>query len=128
MHFINNAFGKNFSCHSNLSFKTSVLHHFPTFCINFLQLWKRNFSHVSYTPSCIESQFIWFKNYVILITILFTIKNFRVTILIFSISYVHLRKNSKTGITSEENFNSPIIYITHLHKFHTQFLKSGNEY
>ena len=31
MDFINNAFGKNFIFHSNLSFKTSVLHHFPTF-------------------------------------------------------------------------------------------------
>ena len=31
MHFINNAFGKNFIFHSNLSFKTSVLHQLPTF-------------------------------------------------------------------------------------------------
>ena len=64
MHFINNAFGKNFIFHSNLSFKTSVLHQFPTFYTNILQSWKRNFSHISYTPSCIGSQFLWFNNYI----------------------------------------------------------------
>ena len=63
MHFINNAFGKK-NFHSNLSFKTFVLHHFLTFYANIFQLWKRNFSHISYTPSCIESQFLWFNNYI----------------------------------------------------------------
>ena len=37
MHFINNAFGKSFIFHSNLSFKTSVLHQLPTFYANILQ-------------------------------------------------------------------------------------------
>ena len=44
MHFINNAFGKNFVFHSNLSFKTSVL---QTFYANIFQSWKRNFSNIS---------------------------------------------------------------------------------
>ena len=60
MHFINNAFGKNFIFHCNLSFKTSVLHQFSTFYANILQSWKRN---ISYTPSCIRSQFLRFNNY-----------------------------------------------------------------
>ena len=64
MHFINNAFGKNFIFHSNLSFETSVLHQFPIFYGNILQSQKRNFSHISYTPSCIGSQFLWFNNYI----------------------------------------------------------------
>ena len=64
VHFINNLFGKNFIFHSNLSFKTSVLHQFPTFYVNILQSWKRNFSHISYTTSCIGSQFLWFSNYI----------------------------------------------------------------
>ena len=64
MHFINDAFGKNFIFHSNLSFKTSVLHQFPTFYANIPQSWKRNVSHISYTPSCIGSQFLWFNNYI----------------------------------------------------------------
>ena len=64
MHFNNNTFRKNFIFHSNLSFKTSVLHQFPTFYANILQSWKRNFSHISYTPSCIGSQFLWFNNYI----------------------------------------------------------------
>ena len=37
MHFINNASGKNFIFHSNLSFRTSVLHKFPTFYADILQ-------------------------------------------------------------------------------------------
>ena len=57
MHFINNAFGKNFIFHSNLSFKTSVLHQLPTFYENILKSLKRNFSHISYTPTGIRSQF-----------------------------------------------------------------------
>ena len=64
MHFINNVFGKNFIFHSNLSFKTSGLHQFPAFYANILQSWKRNFSHISYTPGFIGSQFLWFNNYI----------------------------------------------------------------
>ena len=45
-----------------------------------------------------------------------------------SIGYLHLRENLKTGITSEENFTLPIIYITNLHKFPMQFLKGGSKY
>ena len=40
------------------------MHQFPTFYANILQSWKRNFSHISYTPSCIGSQFLWFNNYI----------------------------------------------------------------
>lgn len=32
--------------------------------------------------------------------------------LTFSISYLHLNENLRTGIISTGNFNSPIIYIT----------------
>ena len=53
MHFLHNGFGQTFIFRSNLSFKTSVLHQFPIFYINILQSWKGNFSHISYTPSCI---------------------------------------------------------------------------
>ena len=104
MHFIDDAYGKNFIFHSNLCLKTSVLHSFPTSYANILQSWKRNFSHISYTSSC------W------------------VTILTLSISYLLLRENFKTGIFSKENFNSPITYIANLHKFHMQFLKSASKY
>ena len=58
MHFINNTFGKNFIFHSIFSFKTSVFHQLPTFYAKILQSWKINFSHISYTPSCIGSQLI----------------------------------------------------------------------
>ena len=64
MHFIKNTFEENFIFHSNLGFKTSAWHQFPTFHANILQSWKRSFSHISYTPSCIGSQFLWFNNYI----------------------------------------------------------------
>ena len=60
MHFINNAFLKNFIFHSNLRFETSVLHQFPTCYANILQSWKRDFSR----SSCIDSQFLRFNNYI----------------------------------------------------------------
>ena len=62
--FINNEFGKNFIFHPNLSFKTFALYQFPTFYANTLQSRRRNFSHISYTPSCIGSQFLLFNNYI----------------------------------------------------------------
>ena len=102
MHFINNTFGKSFIFHLNVSFKSFVLHQFLTFYANILYSWKRNFSHVSYTRSCIGSQFLYLATILQLITIL---KNFRATILTLSISYLHLRENLKTGITSKDNFN-----------------------
>ena len=34
------------------------------YCISFLLIIKRNFPHISYTPSCIGSQFLWFNNYI----------------------------------------------------------------
>ena len=46
--------------------------------------------------------------------IMFIIKNFWVTILNLWISYLHLRENVKTGITSKKNFNSPIIYTNYI--------------
>ena len=64
MHFINNTFKKNFIFYSNLNFKTSILPPFPTFHANILRSQKRNFSNISYTPTCIGSQFLWFNNYI----------------------------------------------------------------
>ena len=42
----------------------------------------------------------------------------RNTLLNLSISYLYLRENLKTGITSKENFSSPIILITNLQVSH----------
>ena len=118
IHFIDKIVsGKKFTFHSNLSFKTSVLHQFPTFYTNILQLWKINFSNISHTASCIGSHFLLFNNYIQLITIMFTLYNLRITVLTLSISYLHPRENAKTRTTSKENFNSQIIYIRNLHKF-----------
>ena len=84
IHFINNPFG--------ISFKTSILHQFSNFYANILQSWEINFSHFSYTLSCIRSQFLWLTILLQLITILFTLKNFRVTILTLLISWNHIER------------------------------------
>ena len=63
IHFINNAFGKNFIFHSNLSFKTSVLQQFLTFYVMILQSWT-NISEISHTHSCLGSQFLWLGKYI----------------------------------------------------------------
>ena len=42
----------------------------------------------------------------------------RNTLLNLSISYLYLRENLKTGITSKENFSPPIIFITNLQVSH----------
>ena len=63
IHFINNAFGKNFIFHSNLSFKTSVLQQFLTFYVMILQSWT-NISDISHTHSCLGSQFLWLDKYI----------------------------------------------------------------
>ena len=48
MHFINNAFGKDFIFHSNLSFKTSVFYQFRTFYTNIFYLTeKKLFSYLT---------------------------------------------------------------------------------
>ena len=68
LHFVNNAFGKNFIFHSNLTFKTSVFYQFPTFNVNILQSWKRNFliplTLLVYKLVYSLSQFLWFNNYI----------------------------------------------------------------
>ena len=56
--------GKNFIFHSSQFFKISLLHQFPTFYANILQSWKRDFSNIYYTPSCVGSQVLWFNNYI----------------------------------------------------------------
>ena len=127
MYFINNSFGKTlFSVQFLVS---KLLHRFPTFYANIPQSWKINFSHIFYTSSFIGSQFLWFQIILQLTTILLTLESFQATILLtLSISYLHLRENLKTGITSKDSFNSLIIYITNLYKFYTQFPKGGNKY
>ena len=109
MHFINNAYWKIFIFRSNLSFKTSVLHQFPTFYADILPSWEKTFL-ISVTLLVVQDPNFYRLTIILqLITILFTLKNFQVTKLTLSISYLHPKENLKTGITSKENFNSSII-------------------
>ena len=108
------------------------------YCISNLLFTQKFFSHrkeaflISLTllfvkdPNFYGLTMIWFI--LKLMKVLFPLKNFRVIVLTLSISYLHLRGNLKTGITSKESFYLPIIFVTNLHKFHAQFLKSGSKY
>ena len=126
MRFIDNAFGRNFFFHSNFSFKSSVIHQFPTFYANFLQSWKKNLSRISYTPSCVGSQLLLLKDYI-------TIDNNSVhhkEFLSYNIKFTN------HVFTSEEEFKDwnhikREFQLTNnlcLRKFHTQFLKCGKKY
>ena len=119
MHVINNSYGKNFIFYLNISFKNSVLHQFPTFYTNILQSWKRNFCHISYTPNCLGFPFLQFNSFITIDNNPVHFKEFQSHNILYQSSYLHLRKNLKTGITSKENFNSTIIYTANLHKFRT---------
>ena len=88
------------------------------YCINFLLFMQTFFNYGNETflipLTLLVVQDLNFYGLTIilkLIKILLTLKNFRDTILTLSISYSPLRENLKTGITSRENFNSPIIYL-----------------
>ena len=97
IHFINNAFGKNFIFHSNLSFKTSVLQQFLTFYVMILQSWT-NISDISHTHSCIGSQFLWLDKYSTTDNNYFRFKEFWVTLLTLAIIYSHPREQLRIGI------------------------------
>ena len=127
MHFIN-AFRKNFFSIQILVSKLLYCISFLLFTKIFLNHWKETFL-ISLTLLLVyDPNFKGLTIILQLITILLTLKNFRVTILTLSISYLHLRENQKTGIISRENFKPQIIYIINGYKFHKQFLKSGNKY
>ena len=57
---IKNTLGECFIFHSNLDFNIS-LNLFPKFYINILHAWKNTFAFLSFTPSCLRSQFLWFN-------------------------------------------------------------------
>ena len=109
---------------SKLLYCISFLHFMHTF-FNYIQSQKRNFSHTSYTHSCLGSQFLWFNNYT-------TVDNNSVQFKEFSshnINFINQLLISEgefinTRIRSKENFKLPIIYITNLRKFYTQSLEN----
>ena len=88
------------------------------YCVSFLFFTQKFFSNAKKTfPISLmhidiqDPNFYGLKIILQLITIFFILKNRQVTLLVVSISYLHLRENLKTGIISKENFNLPIIYI-----------------
>ena len=128
MHFINNPFGENFIFHLNLSFKTSVLHQFPTFYANIPKTWERNFSYLSYTPTCIESQFRWFNNYITTDNNSVHFKEFSSHIINFINQLFTSEVKFKYWNHIKKEFQVPDIHITNMHKFHMQFSTSGSKY
>ena len=127
IHFINNAFGKNFIFHSNLSFKTSVLQQFLTFYVMILQSWT-NISDISHTHSCLGSQFLWLDKYITTDNNYFRFKEFSSHTVNFGNHLFTSEGAVKDWYRIKKKINTPITYFKNVCKFHTQFLKSGNRY
>ena len=108
-----------FFFHSNISLKTSVLHQFTNIYANLLQSWKRHFSHICYTPSCIVSQILWFNNYIIIDNNSIHFKEFSSHNINFINQLFTPEGQFKDWNHIKREFQLNIIYITSLHKFHT---------
>ena len=79
----------------------------------------------SYSPSCIGSKFLWLNNHITIDDNSVYFKEFPSD----NINFINKLLISELEFQDwKQNFDSPIIYITILHKFHTQFLKSGSKY
>ena len=95
---IKNTLGECFIFYSNLDFNVS-LNSFPEFHINIFHSWKNTFAFLSFTPSCIRSQFLWFnKDIKKLITNHFIFRIFRKRILILLNIYSSRLEFLKAGV------------------------------
>ena len=106
--------------------KTSVLHQLPTFYTNIFQSWKRNFSYISYTPSCIRSQFLWFNNYITIDNSFVHCKEF----LSDNINFISQSFTSEGEFKGRNHFKREFWLTDNLYcKFMqlSQFLKSGKK-
>ena len=93
--------------------------------VNIFLVWKINFFDNSYSPSCIGSKFLWLNNHITIDDNSVYFKEFPSD----NINFINKLLISELEFQDwKQNFDSPIIYITILHKFHTQFLKSGSKY
>ena len=131
MHFINNAFKKDFIFIQILVSKLLYCISFLLFTLTFFIHGKETFL-ISLTLLVVQDTNFYSLTIMLqLITVLLTLKDLGVTILTLSISYLHLRENLKSlksGIGLKEKFNTLIIYITNLHRVDTQLSKSANKY
>ena len=111
IHFINNAFGKNFIFHSNLSFKTSVLQQFLTFYVMILQSWTINICDISHTHSGIGSQFLWLDKYITTDNNYFRFKEFSSHRVAFGNHFYTSTEAVKDWYRIKKKFNTPITYF-----------------
>ena len=58
LHLLNKYLGPSFKFYSNLHFESKFLKDFPSFYMQILMNWKKNFTASTITPSCVLSQFL----------------------------------------------------------------------
>ena len=66
LYLINRYFGKNFRFYLNLSLSVCLTDNFPTFYKQILINWSSYFSSNSEVSSCIQSNFLWYNNHILI--------------------------------------------------------------
>ena len=64
LHLLNKCFAPSFKFHSNVHFESKLLEDFPSFYKQILMKWKKYFIASPVIPSCVLSQFLWYKSYI----------------------------------------------------------------
>ena len=63
MNFINNALGKNFKFHSNLSIPNKTMNSLPSYYKDIKNSWCKCYSCTPEVPSLVSLQFLWYNSY-----------------------------------------------------------------
>ena len=62
--YMNNALGKNFKFHSNLSVPNKTINSLPSYCKDIINSWCKYYSCTPKVSSLISSQFLWYNSYI----------------------------------------------------------------
>ena len=64
LNYINNALGKNFKFHSNLSIPNKTINSLPSFYKDIINSWCKYYSCTPKVSSLVSSQFLWYSSYI----------------------------------------------------------------
>ena len=63
LNYINNALGKNFKFHSNLSIPNKTINSLPSYYKDIINSWCKYYSCTLEVPSLVSFQFLWYNSY-----------------------------------------------------------------
>ena len=64
LNYINNALGKNFKFHSNLSIPNKTINSLPSYYKDIINSWCKYYSCTPKVSSLVSSQFLWYNSYI----------------------------------------------------------------